>query len=38
LTYEEADHFRLELKRRHPNVDYFVARYDINRSVFRIKQ
>jgi hypothetical protein len=25
LTYEEADHFRLELKRRHPNVDYFVA-------------
>ena len=25
LDYEEADHFRMELERRHPECDFFVA-------------
>ena len=37
LTYEEADHFRLELIRRHPDVAYFVARHDLDRSVLLLR-
>lgn len=44
LFYEEADHFRLQWQQQHasedqryPRIDYFVARYDIDRSVFHIK-
>jgi hypothetical protein len=43
LSYEEADHFRLQWQQqrasedqRYPRIDYFVARYDLDRSVFRI--
>ena len=36
LSYEQADHFRLQMPSE-PNLYYFVARYDVNTRVFHIQ-